>query len=92
MPRQKMIVAEVQGDPAIVSFKAFSALYKTIYQLKRNVKGISIAPPHARFPKPFDTPRNEWINIYGLPIPETVTAEMLPAQKEETVPKVRIEY
>lgn len=90
IPRQKMLVAEVHGDPAIVSSEAFSALYKTIYSLKRTVKGLEVAPPRGRFPSPPNTPRNEWIDIYGLPIPETI--ETLPAQKKETVPNVRIEY
>lgn len=90
MPKQKMLVAEVHGDPGIVSSEAFSVLYKTIYQLKREVKGLKISPPRGRFPKPFDTPRNEWVNIYGLPIPES--AASLPAQKKPSLPEVKIEY
>jgi hypothetical protein len=87
MPRQKMIVVEIQGDPNVVGKKAFSALYRTIYKLEREVKGLKVAAPRARWPKPFDTPKNEWIGRYGLPIPETV--ETLPAQKKA---EVKIEY
>ena len=30
--------------------------------------------PRARWPKPFDSPKNEWIGIYGIPVPQSVNA------------------
>ena len=90
MPRQKMIVVEVQGDPNVVGKEAFSELYKTFYKLKRRVKGLEVSAPRARWPEPFDTPKNEWVGIYGLPIPETV--ETLPVQRKGPVPGVKITH
>jgi hypothetical protein len=88
MPRQKMIVVEVKGDPSIVSKGALKALFKTFFKIKKRVKDMEVPPPRARFPMQFDVPREEWINIYGLPVPDEV--EDLPEQKKG--PKVRIEY
>jgi len=87
MPRQKMIVVEVHGDPNVVGKDAVPTLYKTFFKL--GIKGLK-APPafRARWPKSLDTPKDQWIGIYGLPIPESV--EKLPTQKKD--PKVKIEY
>jgi len=49
-----------------------------------------MSPPLARWPKPFDTPRNEWIGIYGFPVSENV--ETLPAKKNESDPDVILGY
>lgn len=88
-PGQKMLVVEVQGDPNVVGKEAFSTLFKTFYKIKRKEKGLKGAAPRARWPKPLDTPKDEWVGIWGLPIPESV--ETLPAQKE-SVYEVKIEY
>jgi hypothetical protein len=90
MPRQKMIIVVAKGDPNVVGKKALRALFKIFYKLKGKEKGLKHVAPRARFPKPFDTPKNEWINIYGLPIPESV--ETLPGQKKGDISGVKIEY
>ncbi len=75
---QKMLEVRVTGDPNVVGGKAFSQLFKTYFQLKRTVSGLDMVAPRARWPKPINTPKNEWLGIYGMPIPATVTA--LPVQ------------
>ncbi|MEW5767723.1 MAG: GyrI-like domain-containing protein [bacterium] len=89
MKDQKMIVVEVKGNPNVVGKDAFPTLYKTFYKLKTKVKRSRPPAPRARWPKPLDTPKNEWTGIYGLPISETVNS--LPAKKEAE-PEVKIDY
>lgn len=89
MPKEKMLVVEVQGDPNVVGKEGFSALFKTFFKLKGKVKGLKLSAPRARWPKGFDTPKSEWRGIYALPIPETV--ESLPLGKKAGVPEVKIE-
>ncbi|MBI5207610.1 MAG: GyrI-like domain-containing protein [Candidatus Firestonebacteria bacterium] len=88
--KQKMITVTLDGDPNIVGGKAFKALFNTFYQLKRKVNGMKISAPIARWPKPWNTPKNEWTGIYGLPVPEEVTE--LPEQDEKSDIKVKIEF
>ncbi|MCK5218887.1 GyrI-like domain-containing protein [bacterium] len=90
LPRQKMILVEAQGDPAIISEKSIALLFKTFFSFKQAVKGLKYTPPRARWPKPFDTPREEWIGIFGLAVPETV--ESLPASVQKNHPAVKLGY
>lgn len=71
MVKQKMLVVEIKGDPNVVGKKAFSNLFSTYYKLKGIKKEFKIAP-RARWPKGLSVPKNEWIGIYGLPIPENI--------------------
>jgi hypothetical protein len=89
MPGQKMIAVKVLGDPNVVSKEAIKRLYKTRFNLKGKKRPEDLAL-RARWPKPLNTPKNEWIGIYGLPIPESI--EALPAQKKDSKPLVKIEY
>lgn len=74
MESQKMLVVELKGDPNVVGGKAFGALFKTYYQLSGVKKAGPPPAPRARWPLPLDTPKGEWIGVYGLPIPATVEA------------------
>ncbi|MDD5688094.1 MAG: GyrI-like domain-containing protein [Elusimicrobia bacterium] len=76
MANQKMLVVEVKGDPNIAAGIAFSQLFKTFYKIKGNVKEMVISAPRARWPKIVTTPKEEWVGIYGLAIPDSV--EKLP--------------
>jgi len=88
LPDQKMLEVRVAGDPKLVAGKAFSQLFKTFYQLKRTVDGLQIAAPRARWPKPESTPRNEWLGMYGMSIPPSITA--LPEQDSKSEVKAAI--
>ncbi len=79
MPGQTMLEATVTGDPAEAGKKAFGSLFKIYYKVIGSSKERGTAIPRARWPKPFSTPRNEWIGIYGLPVPADIT--VLPEQK-----------
>jgi hypothetical protein len=69
-PDQKMLVVEATGDPSAVGSKAFSLLFKAYF------KGWHMVAPRARWPKPPDTPRSEWVGLYGMPVPDST--EKLP--------------
>ncbi len=72
-PPQKMIVAEAKGDPNAVA----GAVFETLYDLYYRIEGVPSWPlpaPRARWPVSPDQPKEEWIGIYGLPVPDTVTA------------------
>lgn len=66
---QRMLQVEATGDPNTTGIKAFAILFKTYY---RNVKAKGMVAPRARWPKPFDTPVDQWVGQYGLPVPETL--------------------
>ena len=79
--RQKMIVVEAKGDPNVVGKDAFGLLYKTFFSLK----GVRMAAPRARWLNIATDPKNQWVGLYGLPIPDSIT------QLPEGIQGVRIE-
>lgn len=71
---ERMLIVEAKGDPSIVGPRAFGLLFQLYYSLKETPKGATQAPPRARWPLSLDTPRRYWVGLYGLPVPEIVTA------------------
>lgn len=69
MARQKMLVVEAKGDPNIVGKDAFGLLFKTFFGLK----GVRMAAPRARWQNIATDPKEQWLGLYGLPIPDSVT-------------------
>jgi hypothetical protein len=65
-PDQRMLVVEASGDPNVVGGKAFSLLFKTYFKV---IKARGMAAPRARWPKPLETPKNQWTGLYALPVP-----------------------
>lgn len=72
-PPQKMIVVEAKGDPNAVAGEVFETLYGLYYGIE-GVPSWPLPAPRARWPVSPDQPMEEWIGIYGLPVPDTVTA------------------
>lgn len=66
----KMLVVEKKGDPNMVAGMAFSTLFSTFFSLP----GVKMAPPRARWLNTLTDPRNEWIGLYALPLPDSVTS------------------
>ncbi len=66
--KQKMLIVEKTGDPTVAAGEAFSLLFSTFFKLP----GARMAPPRARWLNTFTDPRNEWIGLYALPLPDTV--------------------
>jgi hypothetical protein len=80
--KQKMLVVEKTGDPNVIAGKAFSLLFGTFFKLP----GVKMAPPRARWLNTLTDPRNEWVGLYALPLPDSVTS--IPSDIED----VKIDY
>ncbi len=82
MEKQKMLVVEAKGDPNVAAQNAFTLLFKTYFSLP----GATMRAPRARWMTDEGrAPKNEWVGLYALPLPELTNA--LPAN----VSGVRIE-
>jgi len=66
--RQKMLVVEKKGDPNVTAGEGFSKLYSTFFKLP----GAKMAPPRARWLNTLTDPRDEWVGLYALPLPDSV--------------------
>ena len=86
---QRMLVVEAQGDPNTTGVKAFGLLFHAYY---KNVKARGMIAPRARWPKPFDTPVNEWVGLYALPLPQTAEIKDLSQSPGYTVSVQTWEY
>jgi GyrI-like small molecule binding domain len=89
MPAQKMAVVRSLGDPGEVAADVFPALFGAVYALKFKVlkpRGVEfkVGAPRARWPLPLETPREEWVGIWGIPVPDDT--DELP----QTVPDVPV--
>ncbi len=78
MPSQKMAVVYMRGDPNKVMPQFLPALYGSVYKLKFELKkkGIEfkVDKLRARWPNAHLVPKDEWLGICGLPIPEDTTS------------------
>src|SRR5687768_8120683 len=79
---QRVAVTRSEGDPRIVGGPAIAALYGAVYRLKVGPKrqGIDLRVGHlrARWPKVEGQPRERWVGLWALPVPEG-TVELLRA-------------
>ncbi|MBA7502707.1 hypothetical protein ES706_01300 [subsurface metagenome] len=77
-PSRKMAVVYMKGDPNKVMPEFLPALYGSVYKLKFELKkkGIEfkIDKLRARWPNAHLVPKDEWLGICGLPIPEDTTS------------------
>ncbi len=92
MPARKMAVVYTKGDPNVVVQQAMPALYGSVMGLGRELakKGIKfqMGAPCARWPNITDAPRDEWIGIWGLPIPEE--SESIPQTSKDIEVKIEV--
>lgn len=86
-PALKVMVIEIVGDPDKTAGEAFGRLFKMKFKLKNN--NLEEALPRARWPKPFETPRNEYIGIFAIPV--SIEVEALPPDADNPEPKIRLE-
>ena len=91
MPAQTMAVVRSVGDPNAVGAQVFPALFGCVFTLKFKVlkpRGIEfkVGPPRARWPLPLETPRDEWVGLWGIPVPDDIGSDELP----QTVPGVPV--
>jgi hypothetical protein len=79
LPDQRVLQVEVKGEPEVVGSQAFGLLFKTYFKLKGVPKGPKQPAPRARWPLSLDTPKDQWIGRYAMPVPESV--DSLPSQE-----------
>lgn len=85
---QKVLVYEVVGNPSEAGGEAFGALFSTFFKLKKD-HDLGQPIPRARWPKPLETPKDEWLGIYAMPVPATVME--IPQKIREEHPKLKLE-
>jgi len=73
MPTQKMVVVEAIGSPENTSGEAIKLLFNLYFKLEGVPKGHNMPAPRARWPKSFDTAKEQWIGRFALPVPDVVT-------------------
>ncbi|KAF0192796.1 MAG: hypothetical protein FD165_566 [Gammaproteobacteria bacterium] len=78
---QKMLVVKATGDPNVVGQDAFGLLFDIYYKIDGVPKSLTPPAPRTRWPLALDTPKEQWIGLYALPVPATTSA--LPAYKEK---------
>jgi hypothetical protein len=88
-PAQKMLVVRLKGDPNAVGKQAMSTLFKAFYALKVEFKNLPLEFPRARWPQPLDTPAEQWVGLYGLPVPEKIVR--LPKSELKVAPHAALE-
>jgi hypothetical protein len=89
MPAERMAVVRSVGDPNVVGAQVFPALFGAVFTLKFKVlkpRGIAfkVGAPRARWPVAFDAPREQWVGLWGIPVPDDI--DELP----QTVPDVPV--
>jgi hypothetical protein len=77
MPAQTMAVVRSVGDPNVVGAQVFPALFGSVFTLKFKIlkpRGVEfkVGAPRARWPLLYDTPREEWVGLWGIPVPDDV--------------------
>jgi hypothetical protein len=85
--KQKMLTMEYTGNPDNAG-KVAGELYTVYYKL--DIKNKNMISPRARWPMPFDTPRDQWTGIWSIPVPETT--DKLPSVKTTVEPKLAYWY
>jgi hypothetical protein len=74
LPSQKVLLVTAKGDPNTAGKQAFGLLMKTYFKIKGVPKGgKDFKPPRARWPVGADVPMDQWVGLYAMPVPETVT-------------------
>ena len=69
----KMIIVEAKGDPNTTGKEAFGLLFKTYFKMKGVPKGPKQPAPRARWPISAETPMEEWIGYFAMPVPDDIT-------------------
>jgi len=78
LPDRKVLEIQAKGEPEVVGSQAFGLLFKTYFTLKGVPKGPSQPAPRARWPLSLDTPKDQWVGRYAIPVPEGIGS--LPSQ------------
>ena len=72
-PSQQVILVELTGDPTDTVKAGCGVLFKTYYKLPGISKSSKPPAVLARWPKPVETPRSEWLGRFAIPVPGGIT-------------------
>lgn len=79
----KVLLVTVKGDPNKTVGKAFGLLMKTYFSLNEVPKsGPDFPAPRARWPLPVETPKDQWIGLYAMPVPDSIVQLPQTGEKE----------
>ena len=79
---QKMLVVVTIGDPSEFAGKAIMKLFNALGELEADHPDIEKKSPLARWPKPVDTPRDQYEGHWAMPVPNSVT-ELPPIDSDD---------
>lgn len=68
LPARRMATVLTTGDPDKVGPPAVEALYKSVNELRRE-QHFELEPLRTRWPMQAEDPRDEWVSMWGLPVP-----------------------
>ena len=75
---QTMLVAEVKGDPATSLKQGYAYLFRKLMTLRSEGKPLRMTGgPRARYPLPFNTPKEEWVTLLAIPVPEKLDTPVI---------------
>jgi len=91
MPSQKMAVVQGKGSPDKVFAQIFPALFGSVYTLKfdlkkRGLESFKVGCPRARYPNANLCPKEGWVIIAGIPVPDNTSS--LPQKQPGTEVKL----
>jgi hypothetical protein len=76
-PTRKMAVVHARGDPDRVAHLVLPALFETVCTLRDALREegreFAIGPLYARWPSMDRLPKEEWLCIWALPVPDDIT-------------------
>ncbi len=76
MPSLSMAVVRSVGDPNVVGKDVLPALYGSVYTmkfaLKKQGKDFKVSPPRVRWPNVSSSSKDEWLALWGIPVPDEV--------------------
>ena len=86
MPSQTMAVVEGRGSPDRVFAEILPALFGSVYSLRfdlknRGLESFKVTAPRARYPDLDTRPKEEWLIVAGIPVPEGT--DRLPQKKPD---------
>ena len=78
LPPRKMAVVTTVGEPGAEVERVMKGLFGAAYTIKfaRKKQGLAeykVECPRARWPNAHEAPKDQWIGIWGLPVPDDVT-------------------
>ncbi len=74
---RRMVVLRTHGDPDRLPDDVLKPLFMAIQAIKHgrslaNAEDFPVEPIRARWPVGADTPRSDWVGIWGIPVPDDV--------------------